>query len=306
MRIWRTLLVLTVVLTLAVGPALAGKIKTDPVLTSRGALDCSGAIPLACGDLVSGDNTGMPNNVETYSCTGWTESGGEVVYTFTLDGDYSVTGTLSNMGADLDIWLLGSCDESDCLAYGNTSFTADLAAGTYYVVVDGYNGAESTFDLALECNPILPPPTELPGGETCADAVDLQQASLNRFSVDLTTYANDYFECGSFSWSFNGPDAVYKIYLQAGETFTATESGSCDMAMYLVTDCADTYGSSVACSDNCCSGADEVISYVAEAEGWYYLIVDAYTGSGCPVVITIDAPVANENASWGAVKAQYK
>ncbi len=304
MKTLRTVLLLTAVAALAASPALAGKIKTDPVMTSRGALDCSSAIVLNCGDVVTGDNTGMPNNVETYSCTGWTESGGEVVYTFTLDGDYHVTGTLSDMSADLDIWLLGSCDEADCLAYGNTSFQADLGAGTYYISVDGYNGAESSFTLTLDCQEILPPPPTLDGGETCADAVDLQAAGVNQFSVDLTGYANDYTGADCFSWGTNGGDAVYKIYLAQGEMFTATEDGSCDMAMYVMADCES--GTALACSDNCCSGAQELVSFTAPADGWYYLIVDAYTSSGCPVVVTIDQPVANEDTSWSTLKTQYR
>ena len=53
------------------------------------------------------------------------------------------------------------------------------------------------------------------------------------------------------------------------------------------------------------SGNPECISFVAPATGWYYLIVDAYSGCG-QVTVTIDSPVANEDESWGAVKAIYR
>ena len=65
--------------------------------------------------------------------------------------------------ADLDIFFLGSCDENDCLAYGNTTFTSDaMLAGTYYIVVDGYSGdcgdymleVDEIYNLACPASPI--------------------------------------------------------------------------------------------------------------------------------------------------------
>jgi len=285
-------------------PAAAEKGKPAPGFAGLGLLDCSGAIPIACGDVVSGDNTGLASTVDAYSCVGWNEAGGEVVYELVLDGEYTVTGTLSNLAADLDIFFLDGCDENACLAFGNVSFNTTVPAGTYYIVVDGYNGAQSAFDLAVTCDEVLPPPPALPGGETCDDAVDLQAGSLAQFSVDLTGYANDFTGADCFSWSTNGGDAVYKIYLNAGDTFTATQDGPCDMALYVMADCAS--GVALSCSDNCCSGATELVNFSAPADGWYYLIVDAYTSAGCEVVITIDAPVANEDRSFGEIKTMFR
>ena len=47
---------------------------------------------------------------------------------------------------DLDLFLLGSCDENDCLDFSvdvtglETVDGVDLPAGTYYVVVDDFSG----------------------------------------------------------------------------------------------------------------------------------------------------------------------
>ena len=305
----RKMLLLLAALSLVAGTALAGKDEVKPTGLTRGLLDCTVAIPIACGDVVQGDNTGLPNNVDTYSCTGWNEAGGEVVYELVLDGDYAVTGTIANMATDLDIWFLEGCEEAACVAYGNVTFTAEVAAGTYYIVVDGYNGAESAFDLTVDCSPISPPPPT-PDNDTCDGAIDLQEQGLATFDVPLATggYTNAYSQGygGCTGYNTNGPDAVYKIWLAAGESFTVTEfGGTCDMAMHLITDCLDDYTSCVAGSDNCCAGADEVISYVAAADGWYYLIVDAYSSAGCDVSVTIDAPVGNEAMEWGQVKSLY-
>jgi len=122
--------------------------------TGTRALDCANAIPINCGDVVTGDNTGLVSTADVYSCISWPEPAGEVVYELVIpDGVcYEVTGTISDLAADLDIFFLGSCDENDCLAYGNVSFTSGcLEPGTYYIVVDGYNGAESPFTLTVDC-----------------------------------------------------------------------------------------------------------------------------------------------------------
>jgi hypothetical protein len=61
---------------------------------------------------------------------------------------------------DLDLFLLGSCEENDCLeaslgTSGNESVSAILPAGTYWVVVDGWSGrcdGTGVHDLAVICD----------------------------------------------------------------------------------------------------------------------------------------------------------
>ncbi len=77
-----------------------------------------------------------------------------MVYEITVEAGAckTVTGTITGMTADLDIFFLGSCDENDCLAYGNSTFTSVcLEPGTYYIVIDGYNGASSNYTLTVSC-----------------------------------------------------------------------------------------------------------------------------------------------------------
>jgi hypothetical protein len=107
-----------------------------------------------------GSNVGAPTNVELYSCSGWSETGGEVVYELVLPGptDYIIHATVDPGGCDLDIFLLASCDEGDCLDYGDTSLTfGPVPPGTYYIVVDGYDGAECPFTLTVACDEYVDP-----------------------------------------------------------------------------------------------------------------------------------------------------
>jgi hypothetical protein len=163
MRIATLFLTALLLVSFAMGvQAEEKKAFVEPAYGTRGLLDCSAAIPINCGDFVSGSNVGYPANVSAYSCVGWNEAGGEVVYALTFtsgpgpDGCVAIQATLSNMPCDLDVFILGSCEESDCLAYGNSTALTDIfPEGTYtvYVVVDGYNGAECTYDLQIDCIP---------------------------------------------------------------------------------------------------------------------------------------------------------
>jgi hypothetical protein len=153
----RTATVLLIVL-LAVGVATAfegekEKAFVQPVPGSFQLLDCSDAIPIYCGVPVTGNTYTNPNNVEYYSCVGWQEAGGEVVYELVLDDCYILTMTLSNYTGDPDVFLLGSCDENDCIEYAHISVTTEcLDPGTYYVVVDGYySSPDCDYTLTIDC-----------------------------------------------------------------------------------------------------------------------------------------------------------
>ncbi|MCK4548224.1 MAG: hypothetical protein KAW17_12385 [Candidatus Eisenbacteria sp.] len=158
-----------------------------PTEGTRGELDCTNAIPIFCGDVVTGDNTGMPNNVEAYSCVGWTESGGEVVYELDLSGTecWIVTVDIDPDGCDLDVFFLGSCDEADCIDYGDYGFVTEcLLPGMYYLVVDGYSGAECPYTLSVTCEPCdCPVPPCCPFPYTCL-TFDFNESPNNFFVMD--------------------------------------------------------------------------------------------------------------------------
>ncbi len=150
------LLVIAVLSLLMIAGSPGGKVTELHPIQTKQMLDCTDAIPINCGDIVNGSNVGGVNNVSYYSCVTWNESGPEVVYEFVVvDPDcYAVTATLSGMTADLDVFILAGCNEDNCLEYGNTTASTDcLEPGTYYIVVDGYNGAECDFTLEVSCIP---------------------------------------------------------------------------------------------------------------------------------------------------------
>lgn len=175
------------------------------------------------------------------------------------------------------------------------------AAGIYYVVVTGYNSYTEINEYILTVEP-CPEPME---NDTCEGAIDLIEQNLLEFEVDLCLYGHDYSPGGygnsCTGWSANGPDATYKIYLHQGDSFSACMDGTCDLSIYLITDCEDPEASCVIGDD---SGNPECITYIADGDGWYYLIVDTYSVC-CVVDVTVDFPTPAESTSWSQIKSQY-
>jgi len=117
---------------------------------------CDDPIAIACGDNVSGnaegDRTGSDDDL------GRSEAN-PIYYQLTLEAQKEVTIDLTNLMADLDLFIFTDChtDNENAIASseerGTTSesIVTTLEAGTYYLLVDGYQFAQSTFDLAITC-----------------------------------------------------------------------------------------------------------------------------------------------------------
>jgi hypothetical protein len=90
-----------------------------------------------------------PAAVSKYNCTSRIESGPEKVHKITTTSTGDLTATLSNLsGKDLDVLILNACDPMACVAFGDTTAVyANAPAGTYYIVVDGNNGALGSYTL---------------------------------------------------------------------------------------------------------------------------------------------------------------
>ncbi|MBN1666672.1 MAG: hypothetical protein JW862_06275 [Anaerolineales bacterium] len=123
---------------------------------------CSNPEPISCGAHIVDTTTGMASHRSHYSCTyDWDESGADRVYALTLPPGYtySVTASLSGMDFDLDVFFLSSlgCQTGDCInqdGYGDWSLTvSDLQAGTYYIVVEGFQKSEGNYTLDVSCSP---------------------------------------------------------------------------------------------------------------------------------------------------------
>ena len=108
---------------------------------------------ISCNESRSGTTVGQTNEFSEYSCSTWDESGPEFIYQLDLAEAKDVTVSISPSGCDLDIFLLTNCEDPEsCIDYGNYNFTTSLAAGTYYIVVDGYYGDACGYSISVSCN----------------------------------------------------------------------------------------------------------------------------------------------------------
>jgi len=124
---------------------------------------CTAGWTLTCGGSDTWNNgySGATDNIDYYPCVGWNETGPEYAYSFTPGSSTQVTVTLSNMTADLDVFVLdgssGRCSSSACIAYGNTTTSFEASAGrTYYIVVDGYYGSVGSYTVNVSCATTAP------------------------------------------------------------------------------------------------------------------------------------------------------
>ncbi|MEO6039584.1 MAG: hypothetical protein ABIQ93_14310, partial [Saprospiraceae bacterium] len=127
---------------------------------------CSSAIPIVCGELkLNQTNSGQGNNYVTssYNCLSGAPSNAysapDITYIFTLTETKEVNVSLEILnGVDLDFFLFSpNCQVGNCFGGSANNISLEsahtqLTAGTYYIIVDGYNGAVGNFNLQLSCS----------------------------------------------------------------------------------------------------------------------------------------------------------
>lgn len=129
-----------------------------PTATPSPLLPVDTAQPIACGQRLDGDTTAGANAVSSYGCVPfWPETGPERVYALTVANPTDVDVVLAGSTVDLDLFLVANASPASCLSYGDNSISLrGLAAGMYYLVVDGFDGAAGSYQLQMWC-PLAPP-----------------------------------------------------------------------------------------------------------------------------------------------------
>ncbi len=136
------------------GDIISGSVNNAMCLscTQSGALDCILAPVLFCGNQIMDNNVNSPSNVNSYPGCPWNMSGPEKVFTFTLVNTQTVNIAIAGMQDQLSIFLLDGCNPANCFYWDDHEITTVLTPGTYYIVVDGRDGATSFFQLNLTCS----------------------------------------------------------------------------------------------------------------------------------------------------------
>lgn len=109
---------------------------------------------IQCGQVVSGA-TGGAGALDQYpSCApGQDESGPEKLYVFHAEEYGQVAATIEQADTDLDVFVMEcTCAPDTCIETGNwLAWFAVAPQKTYYIAVDGYQGASGSYTLSLDC-----------------------------------------------------------------------------------------------------------------------------------------------------------
>ncbi|MEM6699355.1 MAG: 3-coathanger stack domain-containing protein, partial [Bacteroidota bacterium] len=128
---------------------------------------CSQPLDGICGMTYIGDLEDGEDNIDNYDPSGDPNStfyrGPEQIYEVILTELSNVTFLLTDFDADLDLQLLTNCNDpiNDWVTASNRIGVTEferidirLSAGTYYIIVDGWQGAISEYILSIECEPV--------------------------------------------------------------------------------------------------------------------------------------------------------
>jgi hypothetical protein len=254
--------------------------------TDEGCIDndtCATPAPIAPGEPAGGDTSTATDNSHA-SCHG--TGAPDVYYEFTLDEASDVFLHTVPSGFDSVLYASATCGGSDlgCTddiyrGYVQASglILAGLAAGTYYVAVDGYQtGNAGPYSLSLyetpagvagdDCGrPVLIP---RPGSGTAT--------SVSGDTCAMTEQAEG--SCGGF-----GPDAVYYFALRSAHAVTFSTCNTATTAntvLYVRSVCNDD-ATELACNDDASGTAACAANPLASTltvtlePGLYFLYVDS-------------------------------
>lgn len=120
-------------------------------------LDCSNAIEIFHGQTVQGTTVGASSKATKYHGCTWNESGNEVMYFFNLSQQGRIVATLTDISANLDIFILSACDTSDCRAFGDRkAVITNALPGKYIIVVDGRDNSIGTYTITIQADSGFP------------------------------------------------------------------------------------------------------------------------------------------------------
>ncbi len=289
-----------------------GATETDgTVLVSEGAgceppeppvaVDCSEALDLNCGEVVSGNTSlGVVNALG--SCDGTNVSTAPGVW-YAFEGDNSlVTLSTCSDATDYDSKIAvfsGECDELTCVAAndnvapGSCSFGrasevsfAALSGVTYYVYVTGHQGANGNFEMSVDCSVI---------NDECANAISIECGDTVTGNTEEAT-SDDVPFCGAGSTSAPG---VWYTTTGNGNTLTASLCGSDYDTKLFVYEGACGALSCITGNDDFC-GLDSQVSWDSEDGVTYYILVTGFsTFSDGDYILSIPGECGNGGGGGG-------
>ncbi|NMC72338.1 MAG: DUF4215 domain-containing protein [Myxococcales bacterium] len=247
---------------------------------------CTGTVPALAGGTLSASTCAAADHTAWSAAAGCPASTGgrDVFYRLRLAERSEVV--LRAAGFDTVLYLRQdsctgtqvACNDDDPAGGTGSLLRATLDAGTYYVVVDGWNAdAFGSFTLTTSIAPV-------PANDTCAGAQVIPFVTTTAggggtvITGTLAGAADDYTGgCGDTG----GRDLVYRLTITGGaqDLFVTTIGSAADTVVYLRA--AGCTGSNIDCQSAYRGTVDPNVVLIrnALAAGEYYIIVDGQDAS---------------------------
>jgi hypothetical protein len=288
------------------GGAVGGNFTLNASLTAPVVGDtCASPKTLGFTNGQAGGTVSEPGDTTTYfhDTTGTCSTGlhPDAIYTFTTNAtlDLRVTATPTSSALQPSVYLRSSsctgvqqgCGLATAPGSAGTLAIGALAAGTYYLVVDGHNGTAGPYTL----NASLTAPV---AGDSCSGpkALNFVSGSASDTGDTSTLFHETSLTCAPGT----APDAIYSFttasVLDLRVSVTPT-GGTFQPAISLRT--SSCLGTQQACGAATAGGAVGSISVGALPIGTYYLVVDGAnnTAGAYSLSATLTTPVPGEACS---------
>lgn len=249
--------------------------------------DCSGAIPLICGDIISGNNEGA--TAEPLPACGMVFPGQTLWYSIVGTGG-NITASTCSPNTDFDTQLgifSGTCGALTCVAGNNNDLGCDnprystvtwasTANVTYYIVVAGVLGADGDFELSIDCEVVAPP------NDLCADAEPIGCGETVSGNTETASTEPGLGFCGT---SLTSAPGLWYSHVGDGSLVTVSTCNTADFDTKIGV-FSGTCGALVCEAGNDdgsgCSGFTSETSFISTPGTTYYIYVTGFgsaTGS---------------------------
>jgi hypothetical protein len=252
-----------------------------------------------------GTTVGKGNDASIPSCTsGGSDTAEDTWYKVTLPVGGTVTAWTTCLGPGFptydtrlgvfraDFTLVTCNDDDPSCGYQSRISDLVLAAGTYYIVVDGYNGASGPYELNVTWQGPGPPCS----GSNAATATVIPGLPFSE-TRNLANDCDDYLVTCELSANQGGPDHWYRVTVDAPvflDVATACDAAHIDTRIAIL----DAEQNELYCNDNApaCPTGQSAIADALLSAGTYYLIIDGTDLTGGTYSVQVDTTHAPPGA----------
>ncbi len=245
------------------------------------ACGCTPKNPLKCGDNVAwaSDAFGATKAISAWPCAAGNFTGKEYAWVFKTDVPRSVTVKLSNEQVATHLLVLADqgdgCVPAGCIAADPTKVTFAAAPGTtYYLVVDGKDGASGKLSISVSCKDGAEVACDNGSDDDGDGSTDCEDADCGTAPVCKNGEICDNGQDDDSDGFFDCADPGCKASLICAATCVPGDAAYCGLSTYWATSGESNKVSHYSCSVETLSGPEFFYTYLSSSNGLATITVD--------------------------------